>query len=172
MFVLGLGAALATLIVDQAGAQERLPAEVRQVLEQFAGTWNTSATITRLRPRTTVRETHGHGTCSATLGGRFYEFRTVAEPGGDSELQVMTYDPEAHVYRQWVFSSDGYAHAAEGTWNAETNTLRWIGTVDGTTFTIDDHFVEPGHLEWTLERFSADGTPVQRIQGTLTRVAE
>lgn len=108
---------------------------------------------------------------TVTLGGRYYEFRTESTTG-DRELQVMTYDAEAKLYRQWVFSSDGYSHAAQGTWDHDTSTLRWTGTADGTTFTIDDRFVEPGRLEWTLQRFNDDGQAVQGIRGTLTRIAE
>jgi hypothetical protein len=152
-------------------AAQDLPLETHAVLDRFLGRWETSATIRKLGDAKREIRTQGEGVCTATLGGRYYEFRTATIPAGDSELQVMTYDPETKLYRQWVFSSDGYSHAADGTWDAATSTLRWTGKSGTQTFVIDDHFVAGGQLDWTLERKDAAGNVVQTITGRLRRVA-
>jgi hypothetical protein len=41
--------------------------------------------------------------------------------------------------------------------------------VDGATFAIDDRWVSPDRLEWTLTRTGADGRRLQTIRGVLTR---
>jgi hypothetical protein len=84
-------------------------------------------------------------------------------------LQIMTYDPDSRLYRQWVFSSDGYSHAAAGRWDAATSTLEWRGKSGDAEFVILDHWVSKDRLEWTLRRTQADGTLVQTITGTVSR---
>jgi len=151
---------------------EELPAEARDVLDRFVGKWDTETTIRRPGPPAEEKHTVGRGLCTVTLEGRYYEFRTSTIPPGDSELQVMTYDAEAKVFKQWVFASDGYTHAADGTWDPATNTLRWSGKSGANAFVIDDRFAAPDRLEWTLTRTDAAGQAVQTITGVLRRVAE
>lgn len=153
-----------------APAQDRaLPPDAVAVLDHFLGEWETRATLRRPGERAREVHTRGQGTCARTLEGRYYEFRTHTVPRGDAELQIMTYDEAHGVYRQWVFSSDGYTHQAEGTWDSATSTLRWSGEADGTSFVILDHFVSPERLDWTLRRTRADGQAIQTIEGQLTR---
>jgi hypothetical protein len=159
-----------------ATAAEKESAEPSAVLNRFLGTWTTEAQIRRLLPTRHEVTTRGRGHCVTTLGGRYYEFRTET-PGaggvsGASELQVMTYDDEQQVYRQWVFSSDGYHHEATGVWNPATSTLRWSGTSGDNTFVIDDHFLGTDTLAWTLTRTNPAGQVVQTITGVLRLVAE
>ena len=82
----------------------------------------------------------------------------------------MTYDVARGRYRQWLFDADGYRHEAEGQWDPATSTLRWRGQVDGATFAIDDRWVSPDRLEWTLTRTGPDGRRLQTIRGILMRV--
>ena len=154
----------------------KIPAEALAVLQKFVGQWQTETHLTRpgaksTKPSRTIA-TRGRAICEKSLGGRYFEFRAETVPPGQSDLQIMTFDSEAGVYRQWVFSSDGYRHEATGTWNAATNTLRWTGKSDGTTFVILDHWVSPDRLEWTLTRTDAEGRVVQNIDGVVSRAAE
>ena len=151
---------------------DELPAEARDVLDRFVGKWDTETTMRRRGPPAEEKHTVGRGLCTVTLEGRYYEFRTSSVPPGESELQVMTYDAEAKVFKQWVFASDGYTHSADGTWDPATNTLRWSGKAGANTFVIDDRFAAPDRLEWTLTRTDAAGQAVQTITGVLRRVAE
>lgn len=141
------------------------------VLRRFLGDWHTEAHLHKTSPPADELVTRGTAECRQTLGGRFFEFRTQVMPAGEADLQVMTYDPASRLYRQWVFSSDGYSHAADGRWDAATSTLEWRGKAGETSFVILDHWVSPDRLEWTLRRTKADGTLVQTITGTVSRAA-
>jgi hypothetical protein len=171
-------AVLQVLVGSSARADDEiaLQDEPRTVLDRFLGTWDTEASIRRLLPTQQEVTTRGRGECVATLGGRYYEFRTetpgVGKEPGESELQVMTYDADQHAYRQWVFSSDGYHHEATGTWNPATSTLRWTGKSGDNSFVIDDRFVGSDKLIWTLTRTNSKGQTVQTITGTLIKVAQ
>jgi hypothetical protein len=149
---------------------ENLPAQL-EVLKRFAGDWQTETLLRRARPPAREVATKGKATCGATLGGRYYEFRAETIPAGDSDLQVMTYDEPASVYRQWVFSSDGYRHEATGVWDAKTSTLTWKGKSDGGEFVIEDRWASSDRLEWNLVRKDASGKVVQTITGTVSRAA-
>jgi hypothetical protein len=143
--------------------------EPRAVLDRFIGRWQTHTQIRHSGPPPRDFDTRGLGECVHTLDDRFVEFRTESIPPGDSDLQVMTYDQDAGVYRQWLFSSDGYTHEAAGYWDAATSTLRWEGNSGEETFTIIDRWVSPDRLEWTLERTDAGRKAIQTIHGTLER---
>jgi hypothetical protein len=166
---------IATLVVFAGahaarGAEGDLPHEARAVLERFAGEWTTRTRIRQVSPTAREINTQGKATCRATLEGRYFEFRSETVPPGDSELQIMTFDPAAKVYRQWVFASDGYRHEAEGRWDAATTTMRWSGKTADARFVIDDHWVSPDRLQWTLKRTDSQGNLLQTIDGTVERV--
>ena len=95
------------------------------VLRRFLGAWQTEARLHKVGPPASDVVTRGTAACQQTLGNRYFEFRTETVPAGESDLQIMTYDPDSRLYRQWVFSSDGYSHAAAGRWDAATSTLEW-----------------------------------------------
>ncbi len=173
---LGTAALAAMLIFAQthyaleaASEAKESPADGKQVLARFLGNWETHTKIYHLAGPVREIETRGKATCEATLGGRFFEFRTQTVPPGEADLQIMTYDAESRLFRQWVFSSDGYRHEATGTWDPATSTLRWTGKSGETTFVIDDHWVSPDQLDWTLERKNAGGKVTQTIRGTVSR---
>lgn len=143
------------------------------VLDRFVGRWKTEALIRNYGPPVRESRTFGQAVCHRTRGGRDVEFRTSSiDPPGLSELQVMTYDREAGLYRQWVSDSDGYRHEALGRWNATTSTLTWHGHVDGVRFVIDDRWVSRDRLEWTLTRTAADGRLLQTIRGVVSRAGD
>lgn len=142
-------------------------AEANAVLARFLGDWHTHTHIKHAGPPPREFDTRGKATCRQTLGGRYFEFRSESIPPGEADLQIMTYDSGANVFRQWVFSSDGYTHEAAGTWDAATSTLRWTGKSTDATFIILDHWTSPNRLEWTLDRTSANGKQLQTIKGTL-----
>jgi hypothetical protein len=150
---------------------EKLPAQF-DVLNRFAGDWQTVAVLRRPGSPTREVSTKGQASCSATLGGRYYEFRTATIPPGDADLQVMTFDEQASVYRQWVFSSDGYRHEATGVWDPATSTMIWKGKTAGGEFVIEDRWVSADRLEWNLVRTNANGNVTQTITGAVSRPAK
>ncbi|MGD9765629.1 MAG: hypothetical protein AB7V27_18180 [Candidatus Binatia bacterium] len=160
--VLALAAAAAAQPADW-------PPEAGAVLGRFVGEWEIETWIRHEGPP--VRESHTRGRAQArrTLGGRYLEFRSASVPAAYEELQVMTYEPTPGGFRQWVFDSDGYRHAAEGVWDAGAQRLVWQGSDRAGRFIIQDHWVSPDRLEWTLERFNAEGQRVQSIRGVVAR---
>lgn len=161
--------ALSGAVVDPAeSSADKLPAQL-DVLQRFAGEWETETLLRRPGPPVREVATKGKATCRATLGGRYLEFRAETIPTGDADFQVMTFDEPTGVYRQWVFSSDGYRHEATGAWNAKTNTMTWQGKTDGGEFVIEDRWASPDRLQWNLVRKDANGKVVQTIAGTVSR---
>ena len=158
----------ALLVVGTAAANSgaNLPAEAVEVLARFVGEWETETWIRHGGPPVRESRTKGRAGCRPTLEGRYVEFRTASIPPGQSDLQIMTYDVARGRYRQWLFDADGYRHEAEGQWDPATSTLRWRGQVDGATFAIDDRWVSPDRLEWTLTRTGPDGRRLQTIRGS------
>jgi hypothetical protein len=130
--------------------QTRLPPEVRAVLGRFVGDWDVVVTIDG-------RPSGGQASARWTMEGSYVEFRSHTIPPGDSDLQVMTYSDG--VYLQWLFDSSGYRHEATGSWDQATSTLTWRGP----DLLIEDRWVSPDRLEWTLHR--AD----REIGGVVTR---
>jgi hypothetical protein len=143
-----------------------------EVLKKFSGVWETRTRICNEGPPRREFNTRGKATCRQTLEGRYFEFRSQSIPAGQADLQVMTYDVQAGVYRQWVFDSDGYYHQAEGKWEPANSTLRWQGKTADASFVIEDHWISADRLEWTLVRTDAGGRKLQTIAGTLIRVRD
>jgi hypothetical protein len=154
---------------DHTPATAQKPPARFDVLKRFAGEWQTETLLRRPGPPAREVATKGKASCRATLGGRYFEFRAETIPPADSDLQVMTYDERAQVYRQWVFSSDGYRHEATGVWNATSSTMSWKGNSDSGEFVIEDHWVSADRLEWNLVRKDASGNVTQTITGTVSR---
>jgi hypothetical protein len=148
------------------------PPEALAVLERFLGTWKTETGMRSYGPTGHVFRTEGQAESRRTLGDRYIEFRSQSVSADRAELQIMTYDAEAKVYRQWLFDSDGYRHTAVGQWNASSSTLRWEGETAETSFVISDHWKSPVRLEWKLVRKAADGRHLQTIEGVLTRLED
>ena len=131
----------------------------RAVLDRFLGRWETAATIRRLgycRPRFARK---GRASASRRSKAAITSSAPPRIPASDSELQVMTYDAEAKVYRQWVFSSDGYRTRPRA--RGIRPPPRFAGPADPArnTFVIDDHFVGPAS---SIGRSSARTPPETR----------
>ena len=154
-----------------AEAQNQM-SEALEVLKKFSGVWETRTRIRHEGPPRREFNTQGKAACRQTLEGRYFEFRSQSIPAGQADLQVMTYDVQAGVYRQWVFDSDGYRHQAEGQWDSASSTLRWKGKTADTSFVIEDRWISTDRLEWTLLRTDAEGRKLQAIEGTLIRVKD
>jgi hypothetical protein len=165
-----LAAALALVAPVGAPRSNEIPGHGLAVIDRFVGEWETDVRIRHDGPPVRILATRGRAIGVRSLGDRYVEFRSTSIPAGQSDLQIMTYDDASGRYRQWLFDSDGYRHEAEGQWDAATSILRWRGGHGAVTFVIDDHWVAPDRLEWTLVRTGPDGRRVQTIRGVLTRI--
>jgi hypothetical protein len=167
------GLIVLVLVATGLGGPVRLEssqAKPEAVLALFVGVWKTEAVIRNVGASSGERRTLGRAAGRLIADGRYVEFRTTSlDPPGLAELQVMTWDPDAGIYRQWVSDTDGYRHEAVGRWDPATSTLRWEGQADGATFVIDDRWVSRDRLEWRLTRTSADGRVLQTIEGVVSR---
>jgi hypothetical protein len=155
-------------IVARAQGVQSTPAAAGALLERFAGAWRTE-TVVRDASGTEIAHTFGSAAGTPTLGGRWLEFRTASTPPGSADLQIMTWDATERAYRQWVFDADGYFHTAIGTFDPALSLLTWRGEKDGVSFVIEDHWVSPDRLTWTLRRTMPDGRVLGTIEGTLVR---
>ncbi len=158
---------LATLPVI--AAAQNTWSEASAVLRRYSGSWETATRIHEEGSPSHDVLTRGEALGRPTLEGRYVEFGTHSIPVGRSDLQIMTYDVDAAVYRQWLFDSEGYRHEAQGHWDPLGAILRWQGQTADSTFVIEDRWTSPDRLEWTLQRTDAGGRPRQRIEGTLIR---
>jgi hypothetical protein len=165
---------LALLVVATAAFAARAqggatsPAAASALFERFVGAWRTE-TLVRDATGTVIARTFGTAAGMPTLGGRWLEFRTASTPAGAADLQIMTWDADARVYRQWLFDADGYWHTAIGTFEPALATLTWRGEKDGVPFVIEDRWASPDRLTWTLRRTSPDGRVLETMSGTLVR---
>lgn len=160
----------ALLIIPARADSQGWPPEAVEVLGRFVGEWETHTRIRQHSVPPREFEARGKGAGQRTLEGHYVEFRSWTVPPGQAELQIMTYDVMAGRYRQWVFDSDGYRHQADGRWERTSSTLKWEGTAEGNSFVIEDRWVSPDRLEWTLRRMDGKGRRLQTIEGVLTRV--
>lgn len=159
--------ASAALAARAQGVQST-PAAAGALLERFTGAWQTETTV-RDASGAAVARTFGSAAGTPTLGGRWLEFRTASTPPGAADLQIMTWDADAHVFRQWVFDADGYFHTAVGTFEPALSLLTWRGDKDGVSFVIEDHWSSPDRITWTLRRSAPDGRVLESMDGTLVR---
>jgi hypothetical protein len=157
-------AALAARAQSGAGS----PAAAGALLERFVGAWRTE-TMVRDTSGAVIAHTYGTAAGTPTLGGRWLEFRTASTPPGAADLQIMTWDADARIYRQWIFDADGYWHTAVGTFEPALALLTWRGEKDGVPFVIEDRWTSPDRLTWTLRRTAPDGRVLESIDGTLVR---
>lgn len=144
------------------------PAAASALLDRFVGVWQTE-TVVRDASGAAIARTFGSAGGTPTLGGRWLEFRTASTPPGAADLQIMTWDADAHVFRQWVFDADGYFHTAIGTFDPTLTLLTWRGDKDGVSFVIEDRWTSPDRITWTLRRTASDGRVLETMDGTLVR---
>ncbi|MBY0276104.1 hypothetical protein K2Z84_12230 [Candidatus Binatia bacterium] len=153
-----------------AGAQgaQSSSAAARALLERFVGAWRTE-TVIRDASGAEIAHTYGMAAGMPTLGGRWIEFRAASTPPGEADLQILTWDAGARLYRQWLFDADGSWHAAVGTFDPARETLIWRGDKDGASFVIEDRWLSPERMTWTLTRTAGDGRVLATVEGTLVR---
>jgi hypothetical protein len=146
------------------------PPEPGAVLGRFIGQWETQAWLQGRSGPDSAVELQARGEGRWIVGGRFVEFRTENVPPGQVEIQIMTYDEDMAAYRQWVFDSDGYTHESVGEWEPATATLYWRGQNTARSFVIDDRFVTPRRLEWSLRLTTETGEVLVPISGVRTKI--
>jgi hypothetical protein len=110
----------------------------REVLGYFVGRWDITVELREGTRR-------GQAECVWTMDDTYVEFRSLAD--GESDLQIMTWSDGEFL--MWYFDSSGYRHEATGSWDPATRVLTWKGP---NGLLIEDHWVSPERLEWTMLR--------------------
>jgi len=99
-----------------------LPADVRAVLERFAGTWE--VTLTVRKPRAAMFSYVLRNTW--VLDDHFLHGDTGVKPDGSHELSMFGYDPVAKAYPLWIFYASGLvAYLQRGEWDEKALTMSW-----------------------------------------------
>ena len=109
------------------------------------------------------------------LGGKFVRGEGRWQPAGNQYLHLLSYDPEAKVYRSWYFDSAGGMPrgSTAGNWDEKTRTITWSGTDEGGTKMAGTHrFIDKDHQVWTYVITNPAGTVVLDLAGSCTRRKE
>lgn len=159
----------AALAEAPAGPAEGIP-ELRP-LARFAGVWDTQMTLTLAGLPNGKAAVKGSCTAEWIHGGRFLRQNWGYDAGdglpAGSGSTMMTYDPEAKVYRNWMFFSSGTVLESEGTWDEKAATFTWTGR--GPTKSVTTaKFPADGTERWSLVDRDKDGKVVREAVGTNT----
>src|SRR5712692_500114 len=124
--------ALAVLVVSgfpgaAVGDDTSKPSPELLVLEDLIGTWDEVMT-NRPTEWTPKAEKSTSVTKRAwSLGGKFIRAEGTWQPAKTQCLHLMSYDPDAKVYRSWYFDAAGSMPrgSVKGSWDEKTRTITW-----------------------------------------------
>lgn len=154
-------------IAAEDGPSDKIP-ELK-VLDHYAGDWDVEMTSTELP------FTKGKVSGKWILDGRFLQqVGELTDKDGASAMKyssLMTYDPEAKVYRTWSFLSNGHAGESEGKWDPTRKTMNSIGRKDpsGSFSTTTADFSAGGTEAWKIVVTDRTGKVVSEMSGKNTR---
>lgn len=171
---------LAALMVSGfrgSGTADDLPkpsAELRS-LEDMIGAWDEVMTNkpTDWTPKAETATAVTKRTWS--LGGKFLRGDGAWQPAKTEFLHLMSYDPDAKVYRSWYFDASGAMPRGSmtGTWDAKSKTLTWTGADEAGNKTVGTHkIIDKDHTEWTMVVKTRDGKVVLDFTGKCKRRKE
>jgi hypothetical protein len=83
---------------------------------------------------------------------------------------VMTYDPNAKLYRSWTFQSNGEVVESTGPWDAAKRTMTWTSkpTSSGDVVLTEARFAADGSEQWKVTVQDASGTQIFESTGSNT----
>lgn len=142
-----------------------------QPLNRFAGSWDTRMTVRVAGTPGEPASVQGTSKAEWVHGGRFlrqaWSYRASGTLPAGSGSTMMTYDPEAKVYRSWMFFSSGATLESQGRWNPQSNTFTWTGRNGRSTTTAT--FKEDGTEHWSMVEKDATGKVLSEASGVNTR---
>ncbi|HEY7115346.1 MAG TPA: DUF1579 family protein [Tepidisphaeraceae bacterium] len=135
-----------------------------QVLDRWVGSWRTEVT----NKTTGVTFTSTENRKWSRLG-EFVLSDDANELTRKESHFLMTYDPNARVYRT-CFIEEAAAILMLGTWNEATQTMTWTGAdIVGNKLTGTNRFLDKDHNEWSVTLTTPDGKVVVELSGKQTR---
>ena len=168
LFLCGLAAA--------AGDPQKPARDVPELaaLSQYVGNWDIDVTI-KNSEHPQGAQTKGSSVGEWIHDGRFLrQTWSLAENNGLPAMNgsiIRTYDPRKMTYRSWTFDSAGFTEESQGTWNAESRTMKWIvrDNLSGGSTVSESTFPEEGRETWSVVVKDDDGEIVADVQGKSTR---
>lgn len=165
---------VAALILPSSPAQAQLPAPPPEtgILAHYLGQWEVEATISSGRNLEHEQVLVGETKVKWILGGRFLQQLTTVSFESDPDKLIsltvlMTWDEKAGHYRSWTFTSLGTVSESEGAWDADSQTMTWIGHEKGSSnrTSTTATFKRPGENHWSIATENEAGQLVSLITG-------
>jgi hypothetical protein len=136
-------------------AKEQVPLPKPQelkVLNRFLGTWDTDMVAKQAAWTPKEVKSKGVSTFEWMLDGRFMSSKSKSgEPDKIESFQLMTYHPGEKKYFLWFFDSNGAVSEANGTWDADNQTLTWKSEIDENLSSLNlVRFTDRETIDWTM----------------------
>ena len=151
------------------------PSAELRVLEDLIGTWD-EVMSNKVTEWTPMAETATAVTKRIwSLGGKIIRCEGAWQPAKNDFLHLMSYDPEAKVYRSWYFDAAGNMprESMAGAWDMKSKTVTWTSIDKAQNKTVGTHkIVDKDHSEWTMVVTNPDGKVVLDFAGKCTRRKE
>jgi uncharacterized protein (TIGR03067 family) len=144
------------------------PPELK-VLETRIGTWTTETVFKPGPWNPTERKVTGTETTEWILGGRVQRTRNANRPANPDSMLLLTYDPQAKVFRSWFFDDQGGHNEMTGKWDEAAQTLNWTAENNGFPIAAATHFVDSDNIDWKLTIMNPDGKIMLEVIGKLVR---
>ena len=107
------------------------------------------------------------------LDNKFIQGDTTMEDGTKGHW-LMTYDPEAKVYRNWFFSNTSFPKGDSiGRWNSELEQMEFEFEVDENLYgQMRFQFMNDNKLEWEVTIHDDSGQLMMETSGVQTRIEQ
>ena len=156
-------------------------AEVQQVdnidfiapLRRRIGTWSNKIVQKKSAWNPQQRTVMGKENIQWILDDKFIQGDTTMEDGTKGHW-LMTYDPEAKVYRNWFFSSTSFPKGDSiGRWNSELEQMEFEFKFDENLYgQMRFQFVNDNKLEWEVTIHDDGGQLMMETIGVQTRIEQ
>ena len=156
-------------------------AEVQQVdnidfiapLRRRIGTWSNKIVQKKSAWNPQQRTIMGKENIQWILDDKFIQGDTTMEDGTKGHW-LMTYDPEAKVYRNWFFSSTSFPKGDSiGRWNSELEQMEFEFKFDENLYgQMRFQFVNDNKLEWEVTIHDDGGQLMMETIGVQTRIEQ
>ena len=156
-------------------------AEVQQVdnidfiapLRRRIGTWSNKIVQKKSAWNPQQRTVMGKENIQWILDDKFIQGDTTMEDGTKGHW-LMTYDPEAKVYRNWFFSNTSFPKGDSiGRWNSELEQMEFEFKFDENLYgQMRFQFVNDNKLEWEVTIHDDGGQLMMETIGVQTRIEQ
>ena len=142
-------------------------------LRRRVGTWSNKIVQKKSAWNPQQRTVMGKENIQWILDDKFIQGDTTMEDGTKGHW-LMTYDPEAKVYRNWFFSSTSFPKGDSiGRWNSELEQMEFEFKFDENLYgQMRFQFVNDNKLEWEITIHDDGGQLMMETIGVQTRIEQ